>query len=152
MWGYIVGGVSIIGLSKLFSAAKTSDTADKLTIKPVAVKWSGFKNGALRIDIDFESFNPTSSDFTVNYLYFDVNLSTVTLTTVNQENWNKTFAAERTTKFTTSVSIPITNLLLVATTLGKMLMSGKKPEYIEIKGFAKANNFSTEINKQVKVS
>jgi len=131
----------------IIKGAKTKNTADKLDISLEAVNWRGWSGGGVNFDVKLNVNNPTGSDITLNYLYLNVFLESLKLTTINKENWNKVIAKEHNSVITIPVKLYLTDLLFMGWKLINMFRSGKKPSKVRIQGTVRANNFSVEIDE-----
>lgn len=140
-----------VALFYISKGLKTKNTADKLDISLDAVKWNGWSGGGINFDIKLNVNNPTGFDITLNYLYLNLYLEKLQLTTINKENWNKIIRREHREVVNVPVKLYLTSLLRLGWNLIKMFQAGKKPGTMRIEGTVRANNFRVDINETVNI-
>lgn len=150
----IIGGIValVVGVPFLLKAKNTLKTADTTTFDIVAInKWK-LALTKLSFNVDIDAFNPTKNNLIINFLHLEFRLiSNFLISTIDKTNWNFSLKPEQTTKISLPVEITGLNLLLLLKdTIGNIFKT-KTPESIRVIGYIKANDFTTPIDKTVKV-
>jgi hypothetical protein len=148
----VLGGAGLLAWLGM-KAKRVNDAVNDVEPKFTAVKWNGFKDGALNIESTVKLLNPSNTKVKVNYLFMDVSLPNgQVLTSIEKPNWNQIIAKENTTDVIVPVKVGLTNLLALGVTLYTMIKDENKvPDKLKFKGYIKVNEIPIKFDEDVKV-
>lgn len=138
------------------SGLRTANAGDKLQIVPRGLKFKGFENAALKLEVSLEGTNPTNTDLKLEQIFLDFRIPQGILASIRYEGDQAlrfTFPANKVSTLTIPVQITLIQLVMaLGKTIASLLKDGKFPNEVTITGTMRANGFSKEYNQVIPFS
>lgn len=138
------------------SGLRTANAGEKLQIVPRGLKFKGFENTVLKLEVTLEGSNPTGTDLKLEQIFLDFKLPQGILASIRYEGEQAvrfTFPARKVSVLVIPVQISLIQLVMaLGKTIAAMLKDGKFPSDITVAGSIRANGFSQEYNQVIPFS
>lgn len=128
-----------------FALAKKANTADKMTIDIVDIKYKGIYNWEISFDAIMQSINPTNTDLHVDYIFLEVYINpdtqNIKLATMQKRDAFD-IKAHQTTRYAIPVSVNLKTLAATYPVEIVQLIKSGMPDKIRLKGYVKSGSIT----------